>query len=177
MSLMPTTGPTVVRLVVSPEPSWPSAFVPTVRTWVSTAAAAGCNSEDEGPTRAKTSPPTTADIAASVVLARERTVLHPTADPHPLRGQANQPAGALGGPSGRFLLLRLGRARDQGRVDVVADHLGGHHDLGDVLAGRHVVHDVEQDLFDDRPQAAGAGAAHHGQVGERVDRVLAELQL
>ena len=41
----------------------------------------------------------------------------------------------------------------------------------------HVVHHVEEHLLDDRAQAAGAGAAHHGLVGDRLDGVGGELEL
>ncbi len=37
--------------------------------------------------------------------------------------------------------------------------------------------DVEQDLFEDRPQAAGAGAPQERLVGDRLQGVVGELQL
>ena len=59
----------------------------------------------------------------------------------------------------------------------VLDDLAGDDDLGDVLAAGDVVHDVEQHLFEDRAQAAGAGAAQQREVGDRLDGVRGELQL
>src|SRR5688572_14863894 len=43
----------------------------------------------------------------------------------------------------RLLLLRLGLAEDQLGGDLVVDDLAADDDLGDVAAGRDVVHDVE----------------------------------
>ena len=40
-----------------------------------------------------------------------------------------------------------------------------------------LVHDVEQHLFEDGPQAAGAGAPQQGLVGHRAERVVGELEL
>ena len=48
---------------------------------------------------------------------------------------------------------------------------------GDVVAAGHLVHHREQDLLHDRPQAAGAGAAQHRLVGDRLERVVGELEL
>src|SRR6266508_5874721 len=47
----------------------------------------------------------------------------------------------------------------QRRVDPAEDHVGGDHAAAHVVAGGQVVLDVEQDLFQDRAQPAGAGAA------------------
>jgi hypothetical protein len=49
--------------------------------------------------------------------------------------------------------------------------------LLDVVAAREVVHDVEQHLFEDGPQAAGAGAPQQRLVGDRVEGVVGELEL
>ena len=47
----------------------------------------------------------------------------------------------------------------------------------DVAAAGQVVHDVEQHLFEDGPQPAGAGAPQQGLVGHRLQGVVGELQL
>ena len=47
----------------------------------------------------------------------------------------------------------------------------------DVGAAGQVVHDVEEDLLEDRPQAAGAGAPEDGLVGDRLEGVVGELEL
>ena len=49
--------------------------------------------------------------------------------------------------------------------------------LLDVVAARQVVHDVEQHLFEDGPQATGAGAPQQGLVGHGLERVVGELEL
>src|SRR6478609_5251148 len=79
--------------------------------------------------------------------------------------------------SGGLLLAALGLARDEGRSDVVLDDLPGDDHLGDVAPRRDVVHHVEEELLDDRAQAAGAGAALEGRLGDRVDGVVGELEL
>src|SRR6478736_6187362 len=79
--------------------------------------------------------------------------------------------------SGGLLLAALGLTRDEGRGDVVLDDLPGDDHLGDVAPRRHVVHHVEEDLLDDRAQAAGAGATLEGRLGDRVDGVVGELEL
>src|SRR5438034_8222756 len=56
-------------------------------------------------------------------------------------------------------LLRGLRSADEGRVDLVQHDALVDHALGDVLAGGQLVHDVQQDLFQDGPEAAGAGGA------------------
>jgi hypothetical protein len=55
--------------------------------------------------------------------------------------------------------------------------LGIDHAPGDVVAARHVVHHVEQHLFEDRPQAAGAGAAQQRLVGDGLEASGGELEL
>ena len=45
------------------------------------------------------------------------------------------------------------------------------------VAAGQVVHDVEQHLFEDGPQAAGAGAPEQRLVGDRAQRVVGELEL
>ena len=49
--------------------------------------------------------------------------------------------------------------------------------LLDVAAGRQLELHVEEDLLDDRPQAAGAGLALEGLVGDRDQRVVGEDEL
>src|SRR6266508_1495575 len=68
-------------------------------------------------------------------------------------------------------------ARHQRRVDPAEDHVGGHHAAAHVVAGGQVVLDVEQDLFQDRAQPAGAGAAQDRLVGHGLQGVVGELQL
>ena len=46
----------------------------------------------------------------------------------------------------------------------------------DVVAARQVVHDLEQHLFEDRPQPAGAGAALERLVGDGLERVVGEAR-
>jgi hypothetical protein len=57
--------------------------------------------------------------------------------------------------------LTLGElvAWHQSRQHRVTDDFCGDDHLCDVITTGNVVHDIEQDLFEDRPQAAGAGAA------------------
>src|SRR4029450_10312668 len=68
-------------------------------------------------------------------------------------------------------------AGDQGGVDAAGDDVGGDHTAADVVARRQVVLDVEEDLLEDRPQAAGARAALDRLVGDRLEGVVGELQL
>src|SRR6266545_4242756 len=68
-------------------------------------------------------------------------------------------------------------ARHQRRVDPAEDHVGGDHAAAHVVAGGQVVLDVEQDLFQDRAQPAGAGAAQDRLVGHGIQGVVGELQL
>src|SRR5664280_2727259 len=83
------------------------------------------------------------------------------------------------GGSGALLApLPLGRLPwHQRRVDVLQHDLASDHAPGDVLAARDVVHHREQDLLQDGAQAARPGAAQDGLVGDRLQRVLTELQL
>src|SRR5581483_3390896 len=68
-------------------------------------------------------------------------------------------------------------AGDDRRVDVLEHGLARDHDALHVLATRHLVHDRLQDLFEDRAQPAGAGAAQVGLVGDGLERVGGELQV
>src|SRR3546814_18265729 len=51
------------------------------------------------------------------------------------------------------------------------------HALLDIGARRQVVHDVEEHLLEDGPQTTGPGASQQGLVGNRLESVVAELQL
>ena len=79
---------------------------------------------------------------------------------------------------------RRGRA---GRGDVsergtsvgnaVQDDLAVDDALADVGAAGELVHDVEQDLLEDGPQASGAGAPQEGLLGDGLEGVVGELEL
>ena len=47
----------------------------------------------------------------------------------------------------------------------------------DVAAARQVVHHLEEDLLEDGAKASGAGAAEQRLVGDRLERVLGDLEL
>src|SRR5213592_3754189 len=66
---------------------------------------------------------------------------------------------------------------EEERVGLALDRFGGHDDLPDVGPGRDLVHHVEEDLLDDRPQAAGAGLPLRRAGRGRDEPVLGELQL
>src|SRR5690606_30754112 len=51
------------------------------------------------------------------------------------------------------------------------------HALADVVAAGQPVHEVEQHLFEDGPQTAGAGAPEQGLLGDGLQRVGGELEL
>src|SRR6516165_8859253 len=70
-----------------------------------------------------------------------------------------------------------GAARDDGGVDVLEHDRAGDDDPFHVLAAGHLVHHREQDFLQDGPQAAGAGAAQDGLVGDGFERVGRELQV
>src|SRR5215469_1516351 len=96
-------------------------------------------------------------------------------------------AESSGAWSGARLTARSGRllprgppgdiTRDQCRVHVLQHDVRADDDLFDILAARHLVHDREQDLLEDRPQAAGSGAAQDRLVGHRLQSVVGELQV
>src|SRR3990172_6366099 len=73
----------------------------------------------------------------------------------------------------RRLLLRLG---DQERPLAVQDDLARDDALLQSLDGRQLVHDLEHDLFQDRPEPARAGAALERLARDRRHRVVGELQ-
>src|SRR5215467_8670031 len=75
-----------------------------------------------------------------------------------------------GGPPGDI-------PRDQRRVHVLQHHVRADDDLLDVLAARDLVHDREEDLLEDRSQAAGPGTAQNRLVGHRLQGVVGELQV
>ena len=68
------------------------------------------------------------------------------------------------------------RGHERG-VHLVEHDLTVDHALAHVAARREVVHDVEQHLFEDGPQATGAGAAEQRLVGDGAEGVVGELQL
>src|SRR5215813_3109071 len=73
----------------------------------------------------------------------------------------------------RGLFLGLG---DQHRTLVVQDHLARDDALLEALDGRQLVHDLEHDLFQDRAQAARAGAPLERLARDRRHRVVGELE-
>src|SRR6185503_18151188 len=87
-----------------------------------------------------------------------------------------------GGDNSAFLLARaagdlLAVRVDEQRLAIGADHRLVHHDLAYVLEGRQLVHRVEQDLLEDRAQAARAGLAGQGALGDRAEGARAHLEL
>src|ERR671917_189081 len=77
----------------------------------------------------------------------------------------------------RALLARGVGARHQRGVDPVEHDGPVDHALADVAAARQLVHEVEQHLFEDGPQAAGAGAPEQRLVRDRLEGVVGELEL
>ena len=57
---------------------------------------------------------------------------------------------------------------DRGRLR--HDGVAGHDDAPVVRAAREVVHDVDQQVLDDRPEPTGAGLSRYGLPGYRVYR-------
>src|SRR5262245_54386850 len=82
-----------------------------------------------------------------------------------------------GAPDLRGGDLGLVAAIDEVGLAVAEDDGLVHDHLGDVLEGRQVVHDVEQDVLEDRPQAPRAGLAVHGLAGDGPQAVLAQLEV
>src|SRR5438270_13754606 len=68
-------------------------------------------------------------------------------------------------------------ARNQCGVHASEHDVGVDDALRDVLAGGQLVHDVEQHLLHDGPQAARAGAAQVALVGDGLERALVEVEL
>src|SRR5258706_10748013 len=84
---------------------------------------------------------------------------------------ATGPEGLLDGLRSPFLGdiddVGLGRALDHRFVD---------DDLDDIAERGQLVHGIEQDILEDRAQAARAGLALHGPVRHRTQGLLAELE-
>ena len=77
-----------------------------------------------------------------------------------------------------FLAGLFGRGLgDQGRGQAALDRLLRDDALGDVAARGQLELDVEQGLFENRPQAAGAGLALERLVGDRAERLFGEDEL
>src|SRR4051812_10187178 len=128
---------------------------------------------------------TTADSAAAIAHARMpaslRTVRgtadHPRGvrsilDPRPA-SHSGSGSGGLGRAAGRL----FGRLGDQRRLDAALDGLLGHDALLDVAPGGQLELHLQEDLLDDRAQAAGAGLALERAVGHGAQRVLGEHEL
>src|SRR5262245_10145840 len=78
-----------------------------------------------------------------------------------------------GGTAGDLVLVGV----DEQRLAVGADHRFVDHDLADVLERGQLVHRVEQDVLEDRAQAARAGLARERALGDRAERRGAHLEL
>src|SRR5256885_12044916 len=76
----------------------------------------------------------------------------------------------------RRLFLRRGDGNQRGRCALV-DRLARDHALADVAARGQLELNLEQDLLDDRAQAAGTGLALERLVGDRGERVVGEYEL
>ena len=72
---------------------------------------------------------------------------------------------------------RLAGAGHQGRVDLLEHRVLVHDDLAHVAAGRQLVHDPEQHLLEDGPQASGTGAAGERLLGDGGQCLIGELQV
>src|SRR5918998_4983443 len=83
--------------------------------------------------------------------------------------------GRLGGLRARVLVGR--RLGDERGLEPLLDRLLGDHALLHVASRRQLELNVEQRLLEDRPEAAGAGLALEGAVGDRAQRVVGEHQL
>ena len=78
--------------------------------------------------------------------------------------------------SRRQALLRFCRSTNVGAAPVF-DRGAGDDDLVDVVGGRDLEHDRPEHVFDDRAKAAGAGLAQHREVGDRLERLVVEVEL
>src|SRR3989454_1363548 len=78
------------------------------------------------------------------------------------------------GRSGFFLLADA--LRDEQGLPAFGDALGRDGDLAHVVAARQVEHDVGHHLFENGAEAAGAGAALNGLLGDRLERVLLDRE-
>src|SRR5579883_134509 len=89
-------------------------------------------------------------------------------------------AASLGHGAAR--LIDTGETAVIGAIDDVGlghplDHALIDHDLGDVAHRGQLIHGIEQHRLQDRAQAAGARLALHGPMGNRLQRIVAELEL
>ena len=103
-----------------------------------------------------------------------------TAIRSPVRSTARSYASVRWSASGRLgrgRVALVGRLGDERRLDAALDRLLGHDALLDVAAGGQLELDLEQDLLDDRAQAAGAGLALERAIGDGLQRVVGEDQL
>src|SRR3989338_2284653 len=73
----------------------------------------------------------------------------------------------------RFRLLFV----DDDRFLLLQDHFLADHNFLDVRAGGDVVHDVQHDVFQDRPEAAGPRLSLHRFMGNRRDAAGREFEL
>ena len=69
------------------------------------------------------------------------------------------------------------RTRNQARRDPLEHDGLVDHAAPDVLTARQVVHDLEQDLLEDGPQAPGARAPQHRLLGDGFQGVFGQLEL
>ena len=105
--------------------------------------------------------------------------------PSPTRGRGGRRASSKGSTKGDSgVSSRRGVAGwsptwpswDQRGVHVVDDDVRVDDHLRHVIARRQFVHDPEEHLFEDGPQATCAGPAHDGLVGHRLEGVGGELE-
>ena len=61
-----------------------------------------------------------------------------------------------------------GLARHQSRINVVAHDLTGDNHLGNIRAAGYVIHDMQQDFFEDGSQATGTGTPQQRLIGNLV---------
>src|ERR1700722_6607128 len=67
---------------------------------------------------------------------------------------------------------------DQGnRLVLRHDHFARDRDLADLLLVRHLIHQIEHQLFDDHPEAARADLPLERRLRDRFERIVAEAQL
>src|SRR5262245_33508044 len=84
--------------------------------------------------------------------------------------------GGAGAPARSGALRRLALIGDQDRVLAPEDHLARDDALRQPLNGGQLVHHVEHDVLQDRPEPTGPGAALERLAGDRHHRVVGELQ-
>src|SRR3954463_4576953 len=106
---------------------------------------------------------------------RYTTLRHHTGEgPTSMAAVRNPPtaSGGLRRPPAALALVR--GDGDQGGLDAALDRLLGHDALLHVAAGGRLELHLQEHLFDDRAQAAGAGLALQGLVGHGIQRVARE---